>query len=226
MRSNGPHACLEIRNRCCCAEYRRSDFHYQRYPVMRCTFLGAAVTRRGASVAYGYGGEAESRRKVDDGDDAAWCACAVRARRERRDRRKVGRGTSERARSGGTAGAGGHSEGALARGAAACAHRRALHSACTFERCGWDARVCWRERVTGSRVRQLQPRLLAQWFSILSSSQQHVRFCIEPPPAAYNTPAKAAILLLLRCDVFFIDIVPAVYNYGTKRQKFTLKREL
>jgi len=59
-----------------------------------------------------------------------------------------------------------------ARGAAACAHRRALHSACTSERCGWDARVCWRERVTGSRVRQLQPRLLVQWFSILFSSQQ------------------------------------------------------
>lgn len=68
------------------------------------------MTRRGASVAYGYEGEAESRRKVDDGDDAAWCACAsvcgACEERERRDRRKVGRGmTSQReaaGRQGGT----------------------------------------------------------------------------------------------------------------------------
>lgn len=164
-------------------------------------------------------------RKSEESRWRRWCrvvcvcgACEEREREETGGKWDGGRASAKR-RDG--AGAGG----ALARGAAACAHRRALHSACTFERCGWDARVCWRERVTGSRVRQLQPRLLAQWFSILSSSQQHVRFCIEPPPPAITRRRK----LRYYCywdDVFFIAIVRAVYNYGTKRQKFTLKCEL
>lgn len=50
---------------------------------------------------------------------------------EGRDRRKVGRGTTSARVSAKRRGGRG-----TARGAAACAHRRALHSACTSERCG------------------------------------------------------------------------------------------
>lgn len=98
----------------------------------------ALLMRRGLSVFvfesddYRRGGEAESRRKVDDGDDDA-CASVRRCASQRVREETGGKwdgGTSARVSAKRRGGRG------TARGAAACAHRRALHSACTSERCG------------------------------------------------------------------------------------------
>lgn len=175
--------------------------------MVRRTFLATGFPDAAsvfASGGYGQGGEAES---LEESRWRRWRCVCERVRRCARQRVSEKTGGKW---DGGTMSARASAKRRGDRGAAACAHRRALHSACTSERCGWNARVCWCERVTGSRVRQLQPRLLVQWFSILSSSRQRSILYRTAAGSAGGNTAKAAILLLLRRIVFFIAIVRAI----------------
>lgn len=133
--------CIRIRNLVLCKNRRRVP-HYQARSARR-TFLASGFTDAGV-------GRWQNR-----------CFCIRRLRRRRRGRKleesrwrrwrcvrepavwgkrqaESGTGDDERARECEAA----RWQGYVTRGAAACAHRRALHSACTSERCGWDARVC------------------------------------------------------------------------------------
>jgi len=126
--------------------------------------VGVGFSRRGAAEKPKVGGKSMTAMTRRVCPRAYACAARVSAR-DGRDRRKVGRRgtTSASARPREASRLQGHHWGscsvrASARTAPQCMHLREV----------WVriARVCWRERVTGSRVRQLQPRLLAQWFSI------------------------------------------------------------
>lgn len=179
----------------------------------------ALLTRRESSsasvfVSGVYGGEAESRRKVDDGDDDA-CASVYERVRQRarcasqRVREETGGkwdGGQARARECEAERRQGYSEGGCSVRASArtaqCMHLREVwvrRARVLVRACNWVAGSTTSAKAARAVV--LDPLLFATAFDLISNA--------VAGRAGGNT-AKAAILLLLRRIVFFIAIVCAV----------------
>lgn len=129
------NARIERRKLAPCKTQHR-DSHHQ-VPVIRRTFLATGFPDVARTVGVRFCIERLRRRRGRKSGGKSMTAMTMRVRacvrqcarqaREGKDRRKVGRGTMSARASAKRRGDG---------GAAACAHRRALHSACTSERCG------------------------------------------------------------------------------------------